>query len=103
MNWALERSREAQADLIDIWCYIAVDNPNAADRQIDKIEAIFNRLREYPRLGAERDDIVGGLRGFVRGHYLVLYQLDESHRSSQIIRVIHGMRDLSALFGDASQ
>jgi toxin ParE1/3/4 len=103
MNWALERSREARSDLVDIWSYIAVDNPDAADRQIEKIEAIFNQLREYPRLGAERDDIASGLRGFVRGHYLVLYQLDESRGSVQIIRVVHGMRDLSALFGDASR
>ena len=103
MNWVLERSHEARTDLIDIWSYIAADNPDAADRQIDKIEALFNRLCEYPRLGPERDDIADGLRGFVRGHYLVLYQLDESRRSVQIIRVIHGMRDLSALFGDASQ
>lgn len=103
MNWSLERSREAQADLIDIWCYIALDNPDAADKQIDKIEAIFYRLCEYPRLGAKRDDIAEGLRGIVRGHYLLLYQLDELNRSVQIIRVIHGMRDLAALFGDASQ
>jgi toxin ParE1/3/4 len=103
MIWALERSQEARADLIDIWSYIAVDNPDAADRQIDKIEALFNRLREYPRFGPERDDIADGLRGFVRGRYLVLYQLDESRRSVQIIRVIHGMRDLLTLFGDASR
>ncbi len=103
MNWVLERSHEARADLIDIWCYIAVDNPDAADRQIDKIEAIFNSLREYPMLGAKRDDINAGLRGFTRDHYLILYQLDEFRESVQIIRVVHGMRDLAALFGGTTQ
>ena len=103
MNWALERSHEARTDLIDIWSYIAADNPDAADRQIDKIEAIFNRLREYPKLGAKRDDINAGLRGFTRNHYLILYQLDEFRESVQIIRVVHGMRDLATLFGDTAQ
>lgn len=103
MIWALERSQEARADLIDIWSYVAVDNPDAADRQIDKIEAIFNRLREYPKLGATRDDINAGLRGFTRNHYLILYQLDEFHESVQIIRVVHGMRDLATLFGNTAQ
>ena len=103
MNWALERSHEARTDLIDIWSYIAAENPDAADRQIDKIEAIFNRLREYPMLGAKRDDINAGLRGFTRDHYLILYQLDEFRESVQIIRVVHGMRDLAALFGGTTQ
>jgi toxin ParE1/3/4 len=89
--------------LIDIWSYIAANNPDAADRRIDEIEALFNHLREYQSLGLERDDIASKLRGFIRGRYLVLYQLDESRRSVQIVRVIHGTRDLSALFGDASQ
>ncbi len=103
MIWALERSREARSDLVDIWSYIAVDNPDAADRQIDKIEAIFNQLREYPKPGAKRDDINAGLRGFTRDHYLILYQLDEFHETVQIIRVVHGMRDLATLFGGATQ
>jgi plasmid stabilization system protein ParE len=49
--------------------------------------------------GRVRDDIMRGLRGFSRDRYLILYRLDEANQSVQIVRVVHGMRDLAALFG----
>jgi toxin ParE1/3/4 len=32
----LETSPEAEADLVDIWLYIANDQPNSADRFLDR-------------------------------------------------------------------
>jgi toxin ParE1/3/4 len=98
MKWSVERSPEARADLLDIWTYIAEDNPAAADHQIDSVDRIFDLLRAYPEIGRSRDDIRTGLRGFTRGHYLILYQLDHRRKMVQIIRVVHGMRNLAALF-----
>jgi toxin ParE1/3/4 len=99
MTWKIERSRRARADLVDIWTYIADDNPEAADDQLDRIETIFMLLRDHPMAGRVRDDIMRGLRGFTRGSYLILYRVDEERRAVQIVRVLHGMRDLAALFG----
>jgi toxin ParE1/3/4 len=98
MNWSLERSRIARAELDEIWAYIAADNPEAADRQLDRIETIFRNLTTHPKMGRVRDDILPGLRGFASRSYLILYQLDEDRRCIQIVRVVHGMRDLGALF-----
>jgi plasmid stabilization system protein ParE len=65
MTWKIERSRRARADLVDIWTYIADDNPEAADDQLDRIETIFMLLRDHPMAGSVRDDIMRGLRGLM--------------------------------------
>ena len=38
---------EARADLNEIWAYIAQDNPDAADRVIDNIEAALEALSPF--------------------------------------------------------
>lgn len=98
MIWTIERSHKARFDLVDIWDYIAADNPAAADRQIDKIETFFDLLAHFPKIGRERNDIVVGARGFTKGRYLILNKLDEARHTVQIVRVVDGMRDLQSLF-----
>jgi toxin ParE1/3/4 len=98
MSWTIERSHKARFDLLEIWDYIAADNPAAADRQIDKIETFFDLLADFPKIGRERNDIVAGARGFTKGRYLILYRLEEARQIVQIVRVIDGMRDLQSLF-----
>jgi toxin ParE1/3/4 len=34
----IKRTAQAEEDMIDIWIYIAQDNPAAADRLFDKID-----------------------------------------------------------------
>ncbi|WP_333876336.1 type II toxin-antitoxin system RelE/ParE family toxin [Methylobacter sp.] len=36
------RTAQAEEDLIEIWIYIAQDNPSAADRVLDDIEQRFH-------------------------------------------------------------
>ena len=58
-------TRQARADLIDIWLYIAADNQAAADRCLDDLEARCSRLATFPELGPERPDIAPGARMLV--------------------------------------
>ncbi|MEE7627091.1 type II toxin-antitoxin system RelE/ParE family toxin [Methylobacter sp. Wu8] len=41
----IQRTAQAEEDLIDIWIYIAQDNPGAADRVLDDIESASMRLQ----------------------------------------------------------
>lgn len=41
----IQRTAQAEEDLIEIWIYIAQDNPGAADRMLDDIEQCFQRLQ----------------------------------------------------------
>ena len=40
-----------EEDLIEIWIYIAQDNPGAADRVLDNIEERFYALSDNPLMG----------------------------------------------------
>ena len=53
----LIRTARAEEDLIEIWMYIAADNPAAADRLLDQIDAKCQMLADNPRLGQARPDI----------------------------------------------
>ncbi|WP_219821280.1 type II toxin-antitoxin system RelE/ParE family toxin [Methylobacter tundripaludum] len=92
----IQRTAQAEEDLIEIWIYIAQDNPRAADRVLDDIEQRFHALADNPLMGRLRSDIAPELRYFVVGSYLILYRTAED--GIQIVRVIHGARDLPHLF-----
>lgn len=89
-------SRRARRDLIGIWCYIADDNESAADRFIDLITQRFQPLGKNPYAGRSRDELRPGYRSFPAGQYVVFYRLSDS--GVQIMHVLHGKRDLDALF-----
>ncbi|HLP81640.1 MAG TPA: type II toxin-antitoxin system RelE/ParE family toxin, partial [Nitrosomonas sp.] len=67
----IQRTAQAEEDLIELWLYIAQDNPPAADRVLDDIEAGFQHLAINPLMGRLRPDIAPELRYFVVGKYLI--------------------------------
>jgi len=89
------RTRRAEEDLIEIWLFVAQDNPVAADALLDRIDQVFQRLAQNPRLGPARPDLAEGLRYYVAGAYLVLYR--EANQAVEIVRVTHGARRLPDL------
>jgi toxin ParE1/3/4 len=88
---------EVLADLDAIWLYVAERGGlEAADRLIDSILERFPRLASSPGMGRAREDLAPGLRSFLVGDYLIFY-----HRTSgriDIVRVLHGSRDLPRFF-----
>jgi toxin ParE1/3/4 len=90
---------EAEADLDDIWYFIASQsgNPEVADRFIDSLSARFLLLARHPHLGRRRDDdLLPGLRSFPLGRYVILYSV-ESDGDVLIVRVIPGERDIPTI------
>ena len=90
---------EAEADLDEIAYYIATGSGSLelAERHIDAITYRFLLLSEHPRMGRSRDDDLGpGLRSFPVGDYLIVYAIEAA--AVHILRVVHGRRDLPALF-----
>ena len=88
----------ARADLDDIWFYIASDNPANADRFLDRlIDVATGTLTVAPFSGREREELGDGLRSLPVENYLIFYRVRDS--AVEILRVIHGARDLGAIFG----
>ena len=91
-------SRRAEADVREIWRYIATDNPAAADRILLRIEEKLQILRNFPEIGPARNDIRRGMRMLVEGNYLLLYEYDPRKNEVELIAVVDGRRELSGLF-----
>jgi plasmid stabilization system protein ParE len=84
---------EAELWLKDIYEYIALDNPQAAEQVIDGIYNKAQILKEHPEIGhkydtPEKDDI----RILLYGHYRITYLLKTDH--IDILGVFHGALDI---------
>ena len=89
----------AENDLAEIWFYIAQDNPEAADRFIDRIyDTCHKTLGPSPEVGRARPELADALRSFPVGRYIIFYRL--SKRGVNIVRVLSGHRDIQPLFDD---
>lgn len=53
---------QAREDLIEIYTYIGLDNPSAAERIFDTIQSKAELLIEYPRIGVRRPDLRSSAR-----------------------------------------
>ena len=92
----VEKTVEARSDLLQIWLYIAEDNPSAADRLLDSVDAKCDLLARLPEIGRERPELGPDLRGFPVGSYIIFYRVIDS--GVEIVRVLSAARDLDALF-----
>ena len=93
-------SPQAVSDLDGIWYYVATENGSieTANHLIDSITDRFFLLSRHPHLGRSRDEDLGiSFRTFPVGEYLIVYCIEDG--DVLILRVVHGRRDLEALFG----
>jgi len=89
-------SAAARADLDELWLYIAPDNIEAADRLVSALVSRFPKLAAMPELGRQRTELAALIRSFPVGRYVIFYRPIKS--GVEIIRVLHGARDLPPLF-----
>jgi toxin ParE1/3/4 len=86
----------AKCDLVEIWDHIADDSEFRADAFIDTIDRKIQALAARPGMGRSRDELAEGLRSFPVGRYVIFYRVMRD--GIEIVRVLHGSRDLSSLF-----
>ena len=90
----------AEADLEIIWLYVARESCSIdiANRLIDTITDRFLTLAQFPYIGRSREHDFGpGYRSLAVGEYVIVYYVD--NEDALILRVVHGRRQLEALFG----
>jgi toxin ParE1/3/4 len=86
----------AEADLIEIWQYIAGDNLTAADRMLDRIWDGFRVIERFPLGGTARPELAPNLRCFSVGSYVIYFRPVAD--GVQIAWVLLGARDVDAMF-----
>jgi toxin ParE1/3/4 len=89
-------SDAAGADLEGVWLFIAQDDPHMADRFVRSIVSRFPALAAMPFMGRQREELAARLRSFPVSNYIIFYRPMED--GIEIVRVLHGARDLPPLF-----
>ena len=69
MSQRYRLTRQAEADVLEIWLYIARDSIPAADRLIDRFTETYELLASNPGVGSLQDQYRAGLRAFPVGNY----------------------------------
>ena len=97
-------SPKAEQDLNEIAQYILENNLEAALRFVDAVEKTCTELRKMPDMGhafGASNPVLKDMRimrvSKVYSSYLIFYR--QTKRGIEIIRILHGARDLPALFG----
>lgn len=80
---------EAISDRLDIWDYIALDNPIAASQMDELFSSAASRLLAHPRLGHE-GKILGTLELIPHENYRLVYEVD--NQTVWILALVHTSR-----------
>ena len=75
--------------------HIAADNEGAADKEIASFHERSTTLAENPMAGRSRAELLPNIRS-AAGSYTLFYYPQED--GVEVIRVIHGARDITTLF-----
>jgi toxin ParE1/3/4 len=86
----------ARKELKAIKDYIAAENLQAAFRFVDEVTRKCSILAEFPAMGRLWSDLVPPLRSFPVERHLIFYRPVKD--GIQIMRVISGYQDLTAIF-----
>jgi toxin ParE1/3/4 len=97
------KQRAAAADLLEHFVYIGENSEAAAQRFLEKAKETIRLLASQPEMGRLmhfRNPLLAGIRMFpVKDFekYLIFYR--PLRHGIEVVRVVHGARDLPALFG----
>jgi len=92
------RRPKAAEDIAGVWGFIADDNLDAADHWVDQLDGQLRLLATQPLMGRARDELAPGIRSFPFGRYLIFYLPISG--GIDVVRVLHGARDVDTVFGE---
>ena len=86
----------AEADILEIWDYIAEGSIVEADRWVDRLDEKLALWATQPMMGRGRDELAPGIRSHAFGRYAVFFE--PLPDGIEVVRVLHGSRDIDATF-----
>ncbi len=91
----LRHSDYVRSDLDTIWDVVAERSESIADACVDKIEARFAQLVEFPYSGPIQPEISANARALVVERWLIIYRVTSD--CVEVVRIVDGARDLTNL------
>jgi toxin ParE1/3/4 len=91
-------STKAESDLTNIWAYRAESGEERADELIDRLVKQFIMLATFREAGRSRPELGKNIRSFAIEQHVVFYQIIDT--GIEIVRVLHGSRDIKKVFDE---
>lgn len=88
-------SDRAESDLVEIWTFIARDDPATADRLIEQIQQTCQMFAKNRRAGRRRPKLHPVIRSFAVNPHVIFYRLSDG--GIEVVRVLRGRRDIRDL------
>lgn len=89
-------SAHAQADLLKIARYIAMDNPARARSFVAELRKQCTLITQFPNLGVAKPEYADNLRMLTYQRYLIFFSTSDD--AVYIERVLHSAMDLQQLY-----
>ena len=104
---SIQKRPQVIRDLIELATYMAEDNMDASDLFLVAAEETFKQLAQMPKMGKRcqfpHPNLIDvrqqAIKGFRR--YLIFYRLIDSE--VEILRVIHGARDIEDILDNVDE
>ncbi|MFT7723480.1 MAG: type II toxin-antitoxin system RelE/ParE family toxin [Roseateles sp.] len=90
------RRPQAEADVLEIWAFIAEDSVAEADRWVDRLDEKLALWATQPLMGKDRKELWPGIHSFAFGRYVVFYTPLQD--GIDLVRVIHSAMDTENRF-----
>ena len=88
MSRRIEISPRAQAEIVGIWEYTAREyGEDAVDAYVTELDAVMQRVSEYPQMGADCSEVRKGYRRIRAGSHMIYYVPHK--RGIDVMRVMH--------------
>jgi toxin ParE1/3/4 len=89
----------ADADVEEIWSYVAQYDSEYADTYIQELVLEFSFLAKNPKAGKLRPDLDPGLRFFPYRRYCIFYYT--ATYGIEISRILHSAQDIESILGES--
>ncbi len=90
----------ADADMEEIWFYVAQYDSGHADTYIQELAEEFSFLAENPEAGKRSPDLGPNIRFFPYRRYCIFYY--PATYGIEISRVLHSAQDIESILGELS-
>jgi toxin ParE1/3/4 len=93
-------ARLARRDISAAYRYIAENSLTAADKWLSDLYDRFVLVARNSQMGQSRSDLLPELRAVSHGNYVIFFRTRGG--DVQVVRVIHGARDVETVFREGA-
>lgn len=91
----LVKAPRAEADLIDIWPYIAEDQPINADHLLDRLNDAALLIADTLEMGVDRSVLFADIKKFPVDNYIVFYRVKPN--TLELVRELSASKSIASV------